>query len=226
MLQGMADAGNITLTTGPHVFSYYADWGAAWHWCAAPGCSPGPGGCCKGGRLVGVPHHLTPSGRWGGPGCRIQTCQLSTILHPPRSPVLGVAGATLLLDGDRCCAPWCRCSFPGCSRCGSFSFAGCKLGPASRVSKTQDWAQDGGHQPLLRPDDQAGAAGERLPGARCSPWGWGRVRGCQGWSHPSGREWDLCRGCVPRLQGAGVDASSLLPCTAGRGRHLADAFAM
>lgn len=42
MLQGMAGTGNITLTTGPHAFSCYADLGAAWHWCAAPGCSLSP----------------------------------------------------------------------------------------------------------------------------------------------------------------------------------------
>ncbi|KAM9615563.1 uncharacterized protein ACIBXB_021963, partial [Morphnus guianensis] len=49
MLQGMAGTGNITLTTGPHAFSCYADLGAAWHWCAAPRCSLSPSGHCKGG---------------------------------------------------------------------------------------------------------------------------------------------------------------------------------
>lgn len=71
MLQGTAGTGNVTLTAEPHAFSCYADLGAAWCWCAAPRTSPGPSGCCEGGGWWGSLTTSVPSGRWGGPGCRI-----------------------------------------------------------------------------------------------------------------------------------------------------------
>lgn len=112
MLQGMAGTGNITLTTGPHAFSCYADLGAAWHWCAAPGCSLSPSGCCKGG------------GWWGSlaPACTLWKVGRAWLQDPDVSaqvpsswcgwsdPAVGWWMGAVPLG----CRLWCRLSSPSC----------------------------------------------------------------------------------------------------------------
>lgn len=223
MLQGMAGTGNVT--TEPHAFSCYADLGAAWHWCAAPGCSLSPSGCCKGG------------GWWGSlaPACTLWKVGRAWLQDPDVSAqVRGVAGATLLLDGG-----WALCPLG----------AGCGAGAALLV------VADVAHSPLqavnwaplnVFPKPRSGP--RMVTTSHCLDLMIRlvqQVRDCQGSVHPPGLGQDLgevrdaltplaenglsvdgCRAYAQIWGGWGVDASALLSCTARRGQQLADAVAI